>query len=270
MRFTAHNIKLSPEEFTIDKDEPLYSDLHRTKAIVSFLKNHFTIYENMPAPTVIDLGCLEGGDSVTLAREGFRVTGLEGKKLNFHKCVYVDKSLNMSNLNFVCGDARTFIKGRRFDVVMSMGMLYHLEWPVDHIRDMVKSANHIVLIKGHYANLKDWRYDSFIGRSMFWFLTRANKYIGHYPQFKFRLSRLSKNESYLGRWFLEHKRGTTVEEKARSLWSSLDNNRSFWIDKCDLMQAIKDAGCKTVFQLYLGDEHRDLEALNYGVFIGVK
>lgn len=267
MQFTAHNIKLG-NHYTIGPDQPLYADLPRTRAIVKYLKS---FYAGIPFDfTVADLGCLEGGDSVALAREGFDVTGVEGKRLNFEKCKAVEKLFHSLNLRFIYSDARTFIKKQKFDVVMSMGMLYHLDRPVDHIRDLVRAASDIVVVKSHYCKLKDWRYDSRPGRILFSLLARLNKYAGDYPKFRFRLSRLTDNEGYLGRWFAEHKPGTLAEDKERSLWASLDNDRSFWLEKGNLMQALLDAGCQSVFQLYLGDEDRDLNALDYGVFIGLK
>jgi hypothetical protein len=125
--------------------------------------------------------------------------------------------------------------------------LYHLDRPKQFLELMARCARKAVLINTHFATVT--------------------------PIEAFDLSALTEHEGLPGRWFQEGPPRT--EENLRSSW---DNERSFWIQKEYLLQAIRDAGFNMVFEQYdwLGDQIADsmvagpYKARNRNLFVGVK
>jgi len=98
-----------------------YDHLYRDKDYnleCNFIEEVFRRYDCRPR-TILDLGCGTGGHSIILAEKGFDVTG-------------VDRSADMLNIarrkaresgaevEFIEGDLRNIVIGRKFDAVISM------------------------------------------------------------------------------------------------------------------------------------------------------
>jgi SAM-dependent methyltransferase len=100
---------------------------------------------------VLELGCLEGGQTVELARRGYQVTAVEGRSENIkrarwiHRLLAVDATLLAANLEEV--PLREF---GRFDVVFCTGLLYHLPRPWEMIQQFPTVAPRLFL-STHYA-----------------------------------------------------------------------------------------------------------------------
>src|SRR5579872_3546336 len=73
LSFTAHNIELGDGRRTIP-DKPLLSDTAFTRSVLRTFELAFCD-RDLSKVRVIDLGCLEGGYTVALARAGYDVTG---------------------------------------------------------------------------------------------------------------------------------------------------------------------------------------------------
>jgi hypothetical protein len=56
-----------------------------------------------------------------------------------------------------------------------------------------------------------------------------------------------KGEEYSGRYYTEFT-NETPEQKLKHLWSSLDNERSFWFDRESLYRAIISAGFRSIYE----------------------
>jgi 2-polyprenyl-3-methyl-5-hydroxy-6-metoxy-1,4-benzoquinol methylase len=64
---------------------------------------------NLSGKRILDLGCLEGGYSVFLARQGAKeVVGIEAREKNYQRCLLVKKLLNLDNLTFYKCDVKKF------------------------------------------------------------------------------------------------------------------------------------------------------------------
>ena len=70
----------------------------------------------------------------------------------------------------------------------------------------------------------------------------------------FTLSKVTENEGLTGRWFNEPK-----DEKQRrdNKWASWGNEKSFWMMKRDLVEALRHAGFPMVFEYPIYDPYRE-------------
>ncbi len=229
--FTSHNIVLDKGIETIP-GTPLLIDTEKWKAIKKAI-NRFA----PEAKTAIDLGCLEGGYSVALARMGLKTFGVEGRQENYDKCIRVLNALYPEPmvLCFDCDDVRYMETYGTFDITLCAGLLYHMDKPVSLLKSIKKVTKQLLILDTHHAPKIDDRYDNY------W----LNK-ITHGKAFKQRshnyyLSGLQENESYKGRWFNEY--------PDKSLWASVGNAQSFWLCKDELIRAIKDIGFLEVYEI---------------------
>src|SRR5438067_1888913 len=114
-KWTGHNIALTPGESTIGPDVALISDDERTLTIKSLVRRLVTA----APPRLLDLGALEGGLSLEMAREGWDVTGIEGRESNFEKAELIRKYFALDNLRFELRDVKSLDRARDgvFDVI---------------------------------------------------------------------------------------------------------------------------------------------------------
>jgi SAM-dependent methyltransferase len=69
--------------------------------------------------SLLDLGCGTGRHALHLVRRGFEVTGVDRSQAMLDRARSRAKDENLSdNLEFVCGDIRSFRSGRQFDAVL--------------------------------------------------------------------------------------------------------------------------------------------------------
>jgi len=199
---------------------------------------------------IVDLGCLEGGFSVELARLGMDVTGVEVRPVNFENCMHIKQHVNLPNLKFVNDTAWNFSKYGPFDVVFCYGLLYHLDRPVEFLRLIGNNCKRALFLHTHFA--------------------------ADHPNPKFNLSAMCENEGMPGRWYAEHDGTPATREDAK--WSSWENTKSFWLTKGALMQAITGAGFRHIFEQYdflLPDIFKEMcegyyAEENRGMFIAVR
>ena len=78
---------------------------------------------------ILDLGCHEGGFAVALARRGAEVIAVDGREGHIAKVRFVREALGLENLQPVRTDVRQLIPEDvgTFDVVLCLGVLYHLD-----------------------------------------------------------------------------------------------------------------------------------------------
>lgn len=117
-----------------------------------------------------------------------------------------------------------------FDVVLALGILYHLDQPAQWLRQIARTTRRVLVIDTHFAP-EDYAA-----------LARIDPRIAN-------LSPLEKPEGelspYEGRWFFEFPEGTDPEAQ---LWASYSNYRSFWLTKESLLLATWHAGFPLVFE----------------------
>ena len=103
---------------------------------------------------VLELGPLEGGHSWMLEQAGAAtVTAVEGNKTGYLKCLLVQKLLAMQRTDFVLGDFNQLLAttGKRYDLLVASGVLYHLADPLRTLLDMMRVSDRI-FIWSHFAD----------------------------------------------------------------------------------------------------------------------
>lgn len=185
---------------------------------------------------------------------GFDTLGIEAREDNTQKCNYVKSNLNLPNLNFAKDDVRNVANYGQFDVVLCYGLLYHLNDPVDFLKKLSGCTNKLLFLNTHFAPERDIRYSlDFLNVNL---IAPIQKRTGLFEYTKnYRLSRLTTNEGYRGRWFKEWNKSLNKGRIEKMLWASYNNDRSFWLCKKDLTKALHDVKFDSVFEQfnYTGD-----------------
>lgn len=248
--FTAHNIRL--DDGTLTKpDVGMTMDAYPW--FVAARRMFETVFPGDRAGVrVADLGCLEGGYAVELARMGFDVTGVEVRSSNIAACEFVKQRVDLPNLRFVQDDAMNIARHGRFDAIFCCGLLYHLDRPKQLLEALGAICDRLLYIQTHFSTERD--------------------------NPRFRLSSPAQNEGLPGRWFLEYPSEAAFRERESSRWASWDNPRSFWIRREFLLQAIRDVGFDLVVEQFdgLGAELAKSMTEDYyrveerGTFVGIK
>src|SRR5687767_12396621 len=142
-----HNLALPHGIYTTACDE--YYPAHREimRVVRERLGGQFT------GRRVMDLGCLEGYFSIECALQGAEVVGVDGKLLNVRKCEFVRSVLDVPRVTFVQGDAMQITResSGRFDAILALGLLYHLEDPHAFLSNLAGLCDGFVLIDTHIA-----------------------------------------------------------------------------------------------------------------------
>ena len=123
----AYNIRLAPGVFTMGNAHVGNAELliHAVVQAVADLAG-----KPLAELRVLDLGCHEGGYSIELGLQGCRVVGIEGRPGSVAKARFAARCLGLGQVEFVQGDVRdgALLEAQgTFDVVLCLGILYHLE-----------------------------------------------------------------------------------------------------------------------------------------------
>jgi 2-polyprenyl-3-methyl-5-hydroxy-6-metoxy-1,4-benzoquinol methylase len=222
IEFTAHNIRLDNGDLT-KPDLGYVMDQHPWA--ISAKRTLSVVFPGEKSQIrIADLGCLEGGYSVEIARMGFQVLGLEVRESNLVACRYVKEHTDLPNLVFVKDDAWNLAKHGPFDAVFCCGLLYHLDRPKRFLQLLSAVTSRLLILQTHFAT------------------EQLNP--------KFPLSALTENESMEGRWYTEYADSVAHQNRENAKWASWDNPRSFWPKRDHLLQAIQDAGFDLVAEQY--------------------
>jgi hypothetical protein len=141
-------------QFVVD-GEPLGGSTDYTTQRVSML-NVPELHEHVDlrGRTVLELGPLEGGNTLLLTRLGAaRVTAVEARVENYIKCCVIKNLFGLDTARFLLGDARdiSLETHGRFDLALVAGVLYHLDDP--HVLlQRLSAMTDTLLISTHYAD----------------------------------------------------------------------------------------------------------------------
>jgi SAM-dependent methyltransferase len=234
-KFTAHDIELPDGTQTLP-GAPL---IGAEPTSDSYLR---TLRLFCPPPArVADLGCLEGGDAVHFARAGYDVVAIEGQQRNFAVCEWVADRVELPNLRFVLDDVRNIRAYGSFDAVLCAGLLYHLDRPASFLHALGEVTRRLLIINTNYA-------------------TESGREVGLHPL----TEELVEHEGKLGRWY----------EEGSGAWFAVENERSFWLERRHLLQALIEAGFPSVFEQFdwLGDvvADRTIEDRLISCFVAVR
>src|SRR5918997_3278469 len=133
-QWTAHNIRLTTDIVT----RPGEPDFMETDLRLRAIERALTLLyrDRLAGLLAADLGCLEGGFSLALARRGMNVLGIEARRKNLEKAMLLKDHFGLTNLELLCDDVKNFMRERYdvFDVTLALGILYHLDQPSAWLR----------------------------------------------------------------------------------------------------------------------------------------
>lgn len=233
--WTSHNIELAPGVFTLP-GQPLLHDEPRARTIRRELKRFAARDGTLAGQRALDLGCLEGGFSLELAHQGLKVLGVEGRDSNFLKCQALAEHLALPQLRFELSDVKALTPERhgRFDIVLCLGLLYHLDDPATFLallgRELTPERA-VMFLDTHIAPPDDVALAGFEGHSALSPLV-TTRHEGH---------------DYAGRWYHEYDGAAPVPDEA---WTSVSNPRSFWPTEAALITMLVRGGFSGVYPVY--------------------
>lgn len=223
--FLAHNIRLDDGRQTKPDAGPTMDQFPIFLAVVRMLRLLFP--EGLEGKSIIDVGCLEGGYAVEFARLGMISTGLDVRRSNIENCEWVRQRCDLPNLTFVRDDANNIGAHGPFDVVFMCGLLYHLDRPRRMMEAAARQCRKAMFIHTHF--------------------THAH----HTPAVdQFQLGPPTENEGLRGRWYLDHhpEPEDVLDRDLRG--ASWANQKSFWLQKEELLSLIRAVGFPIVLEQY--------------------
>ncbi|TCP64279.1 class I SAM-dependent methyltransferase [Baia soyae] len=215
--WTSYDIKLGDDLYTRENRQPIVK-LKRMIQIVKDISN-----KEMNDLRILDLACLEGQYAIEFALHGAEVVGIEGREVNIQKAIFAKDVLSLPNITFIQDDVRNLSKKKygSFDVVFCSGIFYHLNTPdVFHFLENIYDVCTGFVI-----------FDTHVSMSPIEECTYRNK-------------------KYHGKYVREHEEGTSAEEKLMWLWTSLDNNMSFWFTQPSLYNLLSHIGFSSAYRCY--------------------
>jgi len=221
--WTASNIHLGDHFYTIG--EHIQGDEVKLRRVLQVVSD--TVTKPLESTRVLDLACAEGIYSIEFARHGASVLGIEGRQAHIEKALFAKDALSVKNVDFVQDDVRNLSKDKygSFDVVLCLGILYHLDVPdVFHfIERIAEVCDDIAVIDTRIA-----------------FGPTASFVYGE--------------TAYWGNRISEHKGSDTPEEKIKKYWASLDNVTSFHLSRTSLYCMLGRVGFTSVYECYIPPE----------------
>ncbi|MDD4178617.1 MAG: class I SAM-dependent methyltransferase [Candidatus Margulisbacteria bacterium] len=214
--WTGHNIQLPGNLYTIG--EKITGDEIKLKRNIQIIAD--ATQKPLNQLRVLDLACLEGLYSVELARQGAKVVGIEGREANLEKARFAKEAFGLNNLDFFLDDVRNLSQSKygSFDVVLCLGILYHLDEPdVFYFLEKISEVcTGLAIIDTHIS-------------------LSAKKTVGF------------KGQKYQGKYFREHTPWSSLEKRKKALWASLDNVKSFWPTRESLINLLANVGFTSVY-----------------------
>jgi 2-polyprenyl-3-methyl-5-hydroxy-6-metoxy-1,4-benzoquinol methylase len=234
--WTAHNIQLADDVYTIDK--ALTGDEFKLRRIVQIVGD--ISQKPLNSLRVLDLACLEGMYAIEMARHGAEAVGIEGREASIEKARFAKNVLGLDRLQLLHDDVRNLNREKHgeFDVVLCLGILYHLDSPdvFSFLARLAEVCRGFAIIHTHVA-------------------------------LDAEVSRDYEGTRYWGRMFNEHSPLSTPEQRKRSLWASLDNVSSFWPTRPSLFNALTRAGFTSIYECQTPPEEMPIHR---ATFVAIK
>jgi 2-polyprenyl-3-methyl-5-hydroxy-6-metoxy-1,4-benzoquinol methylase len=176
---------------------------------------------------ILDLGCGEGIYSIELARHKAQVVAMDGRETHLEKVRFVKRALSLDNLEVVQDDVRnlSLAKYGKFDVVLCLGILYHLKAP-----DVFSFAERLSEVCEKLCIVD----------------TRINLH----PKTSYAYG----GQTYWGSWGEEHWPGDSKELKLSRIAASLDDEKNFWLSRPTLYNLLFHGGFTSVYECHIPAE----------------
>ena len=176
---------------------------------------------------ILDLGCGEGIYSIEFARRGASCVAIEGREPNAEKVRFVKRVLSLDDLEVLQDDVRNLSAAKYgyFDVVLCLGILYHLPAPevFDFVATLHEVCRKICIVDTRVMLRPNTRY-------------------------------VSNRATYHGSWGEEHWPGDSKEVKLARLGASLDNETNFWLSRPSVYNLLCNVGFTSVYECHIPAE----------------
>jgi hypothetical protein len=190
---------------------------------------------------VLDLGALEGLYGIELALSGAEVVFVEGREAAAERIRFAVQALGLEQVEVVTQDVQelTLSEHGEFDVVLCIGLLYHLDASgvFSLLEGMRSVCRGLVVLDTHVA-LEDDELACFPDE-VFWVDPKGLSSVR---------SVVVDGRTYRGRDYREHEPGSSAQQRQQATWASLDNDTSFWPTKPSLLNALVASGFTTVLE----------------------
>lgn len=217
--WTAHNVHLAGDVYTMGKF--IHGDEYPLRRIVQIISD--VMNEPFSQLRILDLGCLEGQYAIEPVRHGAQAVGIDIREASLAKARLVKELLSLDRLELVQDDVRNVSAAKYglFDVVLCLGILYHLDVPevIEFVYQLADVCNRCLIIDTHISMADEISF------------THAGK-------------------TYWGRYFREHADNATAEDKQRDMWCSIDNVKSFWFTRPSLLNLLSHAGFTSIYECH--------------------
>ncbi len=214
--WTNHNLRLPDGSYTIAPDAVTGAEVKLRRILQMIADLTGRPFEGL---RVLDLACLEGLYGLELALQGATVVAIEGREANAAKARFAREALGLVNLEVIRDDVRNLTAERfgTFDVVLCLGLYYHLDAP-DLFRfteRLAEVCDRLLILDTHVSSVAETAVDD-----------AGTRYWGHR--------------------YAEHRPDSTPEQRMRALGSSVDNLQSFWLTRPSLFNLLARVGFTTV------------------------
>jgi SAM-dependent methyltransferase len=166
---------------------------------------------------ILDLGCGEGVYAIEAALAGAQVTALDARTERMSEGAAVAARHGLTNVRFQQEDVRNVSRATHgeFDVVLLLGLLYHLDAPAPVLRTLHGLCAGLLVVDTLVAPDADAELDG-----------------------------------YRGRWHREHGDDDPPEARRSRVLKSIDNAMSFRLTRESLVRALRDVGFTTVLECH--------------------
>jgi SAM-dependent methyltransferase len=215
--WTDHNIHLGGDLYTLES-RPVTPKWRRILQVVSDLAG-----QPLDRLRILDLACLEGQYAIEFARHGATAVGIEGREGNVAKARFAKDALGLDNLEFYQDDVRNLSAAKygHFDVVLCLGLLYHLDSPgVFELTKQIGQVCRRLTVIDTYISLADKEQYTFEGRT------------------------------YWGRGYFEHDADSSLDDRLKNAWASLDNPSSVWLTRASLLNLLNHVGFTSAYECH--------------------
>ena len=225
--WTAHNILL-PNGITTMPGNSNQRYLQR-----SYLYHHLYKTWSQPrrrlyfrSPTVLDIGCLEGGIAIHFASMGFNTVGVDIRETNLKKADFASKALGLQHkCKWICGDVcdeTLWSSFGKFDLIVCGGLLYHLD------------GSNIAFVINHMSRKLNNCGLAVVDTN---FVDKPSKTI-----------EMDTGLKVYGQDWIEHSDNDSLTERMPRSWSSLNINKAFWLTERSLCNVLVSYGFTDVIK----------------------
>ena len=173
---------------------------------------------------ILDLGCGEGLFALEAAWQGANVTAIDGRDERMSAGRVLAEELELENVDFIRADVRSyaFEDHGPFDVVLFLGLMYHLEAPeLFHVTQRAAdSTTKAMILDTHFARCSD-------------------EVVRH------------EGVAYRGWKYREHRPEDAPEVRRARLLASLSSESSLWLTPASLFSLLLNVGFPTVLQCHV-------------------